>query len=62
MIHPLTCQEMGADFNLAKALKYGLLPKVYSAADPQHYLDTYIATYLQEEILQEGILRNIRRV
>ncbi len=58
-MHPLTCRELGDDFSLDVALKFGLLPKVYSSENAQHYLKTYIGTYLQEEILQEGILRNI---
>ena len=59
-MHPLTCYELGDDFSLAKALKYGLLPFIYSEEDdPQHYLDTYITTYLREEVLQEGVVRNI---
>ncbi len=59
-MHPLTCYELGNDFSLTTALHYGLLPFVYSEGDdPQHYLDTYITSYLREEIQQEGITRNI---
>lgn len=59
-MHPLTCYELESDFSLTKALKYGLLPYIYAEdIDPQHYLETYITTYLREEILQEGIIRNI---
>lgn len=59
-MHPLTCLELGDDFSLNSALKYGLLPSIYSKNDdPEHYLATYIATYLREEIQQEGLTRNI---
>lgn len=58
-MHPLTCQELGIDFSLDKAIQYGLLPSVYTVHDPLHYLETYISTYLREEVLQEGITRNI---
>lgn len=59
-MHPLTCYELGADFDLTKALTYGLLPFVYSSHDdPKHYLETYITTYLREEVQQEGLTRNM---
>jgi len=59
-MHPLTCEEMGHDFSLKTALTFGLLPFIYSEGDdPQHYLDSYIATYLREEVQQEGLVRNI---
>ncbi|NCT56861.1 MAG: ATP-binding protein, partial [Legionella sp.] len=58
-MHPLTSLELGDDFNLNTALTYGLLPSVYSHENPGHYLASYVATYLREEVLQEGITRNI---
>jgi uncharacterized protein len=59
-MHPFTCCELGDDFSLVTALKYGLLPFVYSGEDdPEHYLETYIATYIREEVQQEGLTRNI---
>ncbi|MEM1244578.1 MAG: ATP-binding protein [Pseudomonadota bacterium] len=58
-MHPLTCIELGKDFSLTKALQFGMLPEVYIDADPKSYLNTYVTTYLQEEILFEGITRDI---
>jgi len=58
-LYPLLIQELQQDFILRKVLQYGLLPGVYTAADPQKYLETYVHTYLREEILQEGLTRNI---
>lgn len=59
-MHPLICDELESQFSLEKALKYGLLPSVWSNdADPQHYLESYIATYIREEVQQEGLTRNI---
>ena len=58
-MHPLTCYELESDFSVESALKFGLLPSVYHLSDPQHYLETYITTYLREEILQEGLMRNL---
>lgn len=58
-MHPLVIQEMGADFNLAHALKFGLLPVAATHADPKKYLESYVQTYVKEEVLQEGLTRNI---
>jgi predicted AAA+ superfamily ATPase len=32
---------------------------VYTEADPQKYLEAYVKTYLEEEIRQEGLTRNL---
>ncbi|MCD4669282.1 MAG: ATP-binding protein [Actinomycetia bacterium] len=58
-MYPLTAVELGKDFNLEHSLKYGSLPSVYKEEDPQAYLESYIKTYLQEEVLQEGLTRNL---
>jgi predicted AAA+ superfamily ATPase len=58
-MHPLTCYELGEDFSLATALQSGLLPSVYHVSDPGHYLETYVSSYLREEVLQEGLARNL---
>lgn len=58
-MHPLTTKELGKDFNLDQSVRFGRLPPVFSEQDPKKYLDSYIKTYLQEEIQQEGLTRNI---
>ncbi|MDF1828319.1 MAG: AAA family ATPase [Legionellaceae bacterium] len=58
-MHPLTAGELGREFNFLHALHYGLLPKTIQASDPKHYLETYVVTYLREEVLQEGLTRNL---
>lgn len=58
-MHPLTAHELGDEFNISHALQYGLLPKAVQAKDPKHYLETYVVTYLREEVLQEGLTRNL---
>ncbi len=55
----MTCYELGHDFTLEKALKWGLLPSVYHLSDPKPYLEAYISSYLREEVLQEGLTRNL---
>lgn len=58
-LHPLTSAELGADFDLNHSLKYGCLPCVYTEADPKRYLESYVKTYLDEEVRQEGLTRNL---
>jgi uncharacterized protein len=58
-LHPLTAVELGSDFNLQECLKYGLLPAVASEPDPRRYLESYVRTYLEEEIRQEGLTRSL---
>lgn len=58
-LHPLSAIEMKDDFNLSDALRYGSLPAIFSSSDRDKYLSSYVGTYLQEEIMQEGLTRNL---
>ncbi|MCL5674488.1 MAG: AAA family ATPase [Candidatus Omnitrophica bacterium] len=58
-LHPFMAIELGKKFNLNSALKYGLLPVVVSAQDPDSVLKSYIALYIKEEVQMEGLVRNI---
>ena len=58
-MHPLSVAELGRDFRLEHSLRYGQLPSVYTEADPKKYLEAYVRTYLEEEIRQEGLTRNL---
>lgn len=58
-MHPLVAQELGRDFDLTHALQYGMLPSTYNHDDVKGYLSTYIDNYLREEVIQEGLTRNI---
>lgn len=58
-MHPLTAIEMQDAFNLQTSLQFGLLPAIESEIDPKKYLESYVATYLREEVLQEGLTRNL---
>jgi uncharacterized protein len=58
-MHPLTALELSQDFDLRRALRYGCLPLACTTDNPQDYLKSYAATYLREEVLQEGFARNI---
>jgi predicted AAA+ superfamily ATPase len=58
-MHPLVIQEIGSSFSLDHALRFGLLPSVIGHDNPKKYLESYVQTYLREEVLQEGLTRNI---
>jgi len=58
-MHPLSVAELGDDFRLEHSLRYGQLPSVYTETDPKKYLEAYVKTYLDEEIRQEGLTRNL---
>lgn len=58
-LYPLTRAELKTSFNLNHSLKFGNLPLAYTSQKPKDFLNSYIKTYLQEEILQEGLTRNI---
>lgn len=58
-MHPLTSVELGKDFDLKRVLKFGHLPAVLSEENPLQYLNTYVKVYLREEVLQEGLTRNL---
>ncbi|MGO8988304.1 MAG: ATP-binding protein [bacterium] len=58
-MHPLSVAELGDDFRLEHSMRYGQLPSVYTEADPKKYLEAYVRTYLEEEIRQEGLTRNL---
>jgi predicted AAA+ superfamily ATPase len=58
-MHPFSVAELGNDFQLDHSLRYGQLPSVYTEADPKKYLEAYVRAYLEEEIRQEGLTRNL---
>jgi predicted AAA+ superfamily ATPase len=58
-MHPLTSAELGRDFDLRRALRFGCLPFACTTGDPADYLASYVSTYLREEVLQEGLTRNL---
>ena len=58
-MHPLTALELGKDFDLKRAVRYGCLPMACTSENPEDYLKSYAATYLREEVQQEGLTRNI---
>src|SRR3989304_3785257 len=58
-LYPLTSYELGSEFDLLRAVERGTIPSVYFSDDPEADLDAYSGSYLQQEIVAEGAVRNI---
>lgn len=57
-LFPFTHLEVKLDFE--RALQFGTLPKIYlSSGSPLRSLNSYVNTYLKEEIQQEALVRKI---
>lgn len=56
---PLVPAELGADFDLARVLRFGTIPVVWQAADPRAALEAYVQLYVREEIRLEALVRNL---
>ena len=60
-LHPFVPEELGEDFNLNSALRYGLLPIVWASDDRSEKLKDYTRTYLKAEIKEEIKDKNFPR-
>lgn len=58
-LHGLIAAEIGADFDLDRALNHGYLPRIYLSDRPQRLLEAYVADYLKEEVAAEALVRNL---
>ena len=56
---PFMLNEVKGHWNFNSTLQFGTLPIVLASKNPQHVLDTYISLYIQEEVYQESLVRNI---
>jgi uncharacterized protein len=59
VMYPLTPVEMGREFKLDTALRFGTLPLVVQAESPADTLAAYVQMYLKEEIQAEALVRNL---
>ena len=55
----LVSAELGPQFDLVRMLNHGYLPPHYLADSPSALLRAYVQDYLKEEILAEGLTRNL---
>ncbi len=58
-MHPFTASELGKTFSIEKALQTGLIPVVDQSPEPSKTLSAYVDIYLREEIMAEGLVRNL---
>jgi predicted AAA+ superfamily ATPase len=56
---PLVPAELGTDFDLSRALRFGTIALVWAADDPPATLEAYVHLYLREEIKAEALVRNL---
>ena len=57
-LFPLVSAEI-PDFDLNRALNNGMLPRHYLVADPSKRIQAYIGDYLQQEIVEEAVVRQL---
>jgi predicted AAA+ superfamily ATPase len=58
-LYGLCAPELGDDFDLQRMITHGTLPRIYQSAQPQRLLNAYAGEYLKEEIMAEGLVRNL---
>ena len=58
-MYPLTASELGEDFDWKQSLRHGHLPEVFASKEPEKFLQSYVQTYLREEIQAEALSRNL---
>ncbi|MCH9625944.1 MAG: hypothetical protein S4CHLAM123_11290 [Chlamydiales bacterium] len=58
-MHPFMASEIGDTFDLAKALKFGMLPLIWDEEDQAEVLESYVNLYVMEEVQFEGLVRHI---
>jgi predicted AAA+ superfamily ATPase len=56
---PLTTAEIGADFDLLRAMNHGLIHQHYFSNSPERFLESYVLDYLYHEIKAEAMVRNV---
>lgn len=57
--HPFMASELGASFRLDEALRLGTVPLVLAAEDPAATLAGYVMLYVREEVMAEGLVRDV---
>jgi predicted AAA+ superfamily ATPase len=59
ILYPLVSAEI-PDFDIHKAIRYGALPRHYLVSDPWKRLGAYVGVYLNEEIREEALSRQLK--
>ena len=58
-LHPFLASELGKDFDLDRALTIGMLPLVLAAPRAEATLKSYLALYMQTEVVAEGLVKSL---
>jgi predicted AAA+ superfamily ATPase len=58
-LHPFLPEELGEDFVLDDALRFGTLPVIWMAPDRREALLAYALMYLKQEVQAEALVRNL---
>jgi predicted AAA+ superfamily ATPase len=58
-LYGLSAYELGAEFDLVRMLNHGTLPRIHASERPRPLLNAYVADYLKEEVMAEGLVRNL---
>ena len=56
--YPFVSAEI-PDFDIEKAIRFGMVPTHYLSKNPTRQLEAYIQVYLKEEIKEEALVRNL---
>jgi len=59
IMHPFVPEELGTEFNINEALRFGTLPVVWDSTEREETLAAYVQLYLKEEIQAESLVRNL---
>ena len=57
-LHPFMAAEL-PDFDLERALRFGLVPLIVDSPDPKRTLDAYASLYIDQEVRAEGLTRDV---
>ena len=57
-LFPLTSNEI-PNYDLERIVNFGSLPSFYTSPEPYEDLESYVGTYLKEEIVAEGAVRKL---
>lgn len=58
-MHPLVPEELGTAFDVERILRHGSVALVWDRGGERDVLESYVQTYLREEIQAEALVRNL---